>query len=190
MYGSPSRLPYGELAATIRRRTKMIRKLLATNNDVLPLILRLTLGLVMFPHGAQKMLGWFGGAGFSATMQGMTGMGLPGVIVFLVIVAEFFGALGLITGFLTRFSAFGIAMVMLGAVATVHAKFGFFMNWFGQQQGEGFEYHLLVIGMSLALLVVGGGKWALDGVVARWLGERATSPAPKTREASYALRMF
>jgi putative oxidoreductase len=140
----------------------MIRKLLATNNDVLPLILRLTLGLVMFPHGAQKLLGWFGGGGFSATMQGMTGMGLPAVIVFLVIVAEFFGALGLITGFLTRFSAFGIATVMLGAVATVHAKVGFFMNWFGQQQGEGFEYHLLVIGIAVALMIRGGGLLSVD----------------------------
>ena len=140
----------------------MIRKLLATNNDVLPLILRLTLGLAMFPHGAQKLLGWFGGGGFSATVQGMTGMGLPAVIVFLVIVAEFFGALGLITGFLTRFSAFGIATVMLGAVATVHAKFGFFMNWFGQQQGEGFEYHLLVIGIAIALMIRGGGLFSVD----------------------------
>ena len=140
----------------------MLRKLFATNNDILPLILRLTLGLVMFPHGAQKLLGWFGGAGFSATMQGMTGMGLPTVIVFLVIVAEFFGALGLITGFLTRFSAFGIAVVMIGAVATVHAKVGFFMNWFGQQQGEGFEYHLLVIGIAIALMIRGGGLLSID----------------------------
>ena len=122
----------------------MIRKLLATTNDILPLVLRLILGLVIFPHGAQKLLGWFGGYGFSATMKAMTDMGLPAVIVFLVIVAEFFGSLGLITGFLTRFSAFGIATVMLGAILTVHGKVGFFMNWFGQQQGEGYEYHLLV----------------------------------------------
>lgn len=143
----------------------MIRKLLATNNDILQLILRLTLGIVIFPHGAQKMLGWFGGGGFSATMQGMTGMGLPSVIVFLVIVAEFFGSLGLITGFLTRFSAFGIAVVMLGAVFTVHAKVGFFMNWMGQQQGEGFEYHLLVLGIALALMIRGGGAYSVDGAL-------------------------
>ncbi|HQR33772.1 MAG TPA: DoxX family protein [Blastocatellia bacterium] len=143
----------------------MIRKLLATNTDILQLILRLTLGIVMFPHGAQKLLGWFGGGGFSATMQGMTGMGLPSVIVFLVIVAEFFGSLGLITGFLTRFSAFGIAIVMLGAVATVHAKIGFFMNWMGQQQGEGFEYHLLVLGIALALMIRGGGAYSVDGAL-------------------------
>ncbi len=140
----------------------MIRKLLATNDDILQLILRLTLGIVIFPHGAQKLLGWFGGGGFSATMQGMTSMGLPAVIVFLVIVAEFFGSLGLITGFLTRFSAFGISMVMLGAIFTVHAKVGFFMNWMGQQQGEGFEYHLLVLGIALALMIRGGGRFSID----------------------------
>lgn len=143
----------------------MIRKLLATNNDILPLVLRLTLGIVMFPHGAQKLLGWFGGGGFSATMQGMTSMGLPAVVVFLVIMAESFGALGLITGFLTRFSAFGIATVMLGAIFTVHAKVGFFMNWTGQQQGEGFEYHLLVLGIALALMLRGGGKLSVDGAL-------------------------
>ena len=141
----------------------MIQKLLATNDDALQLILRLTLGIVIFPHGAQKLLGWFGGGGFSATMQGMTSMGLPAVIVFLVIVAESFGALGLIAGFLTRFSAFGISMVMLGAIFTVHAKVGFFMNWFGQQQGEGYEFHLLALGIALALMLRGGGKLSVDG---------------------------
>jgi putative oxidoreductase len=143
----------------------MFRKLFATNNDILPLILRLTLGLVMFPHGAQKLLGWFGGGGFSATMQGMTSMGLPAVIVFLVIMAESLGALGLITGFLTRFSAFGIGMVMLGAIVTVHSKVGFFMNWTGKQAGEGFEYHLLVIGIAIALMIRGGGALSADRAI-------------------------
>lgn len=140
----------------------MFRKLLATNNDIILLVLRLTLGIVMFPHGAQKLLGWFGGGGFSATMQGMTGMGLPSVIVFLVIVAESFGSLGLITGFLTRLSALGITAVMLGAILTVHSKVGFFMNWGGKQAGEGFEYHLLVIGIALVLMIRGGGAFSVD----------------------------
>ncbi|MEP7337917.1 MAG: DoxX family protein [Acidobacteriota bacterium] len=143
----------------------MFRKLFATNNDILPLILRLTLGLVMFPHGAQKLLGWFGGGGFSATMQGMTSMGLPAAIVFLVIMAESLGALGLITGFLTRFSAFGIGMVMLGAIVTVHSKVGFFMNWTGKQAGEGFEYHLLVIGIAIVLIIRGGGALSVDRAI-------------------------
>lgn len=145
----------------------MIRRLFVTDNDILPLILRLTLGVVMFPHGAQKLLGWFGGYGFSGTMQGMTSMGLPAVIVFLVIIAEFFGSLGLIAGFLTRFSAFGIATVMMGAIFTVHAKVGFFMNWSGNQAGEGFEYHLLVLGIALVLMIRGGGAASVDGMIAR-----------------------
>ena len=147
----------------------MLKKMFATTDDVVPLVLRLTLGLVMFPHGAQKLLGWFGGHGFGATMQAMTSQGLPAVLVFLVIMAESFGALGLICGFLTRFSAFGIGLVMLGAIATVHAKVGFFMNWMGQQQGEGFEYHLLVIGIALALLIRGGGAASVDGVLQKRL---------------------
>lgn len=147
----------------------MLKKMFATTHDYLPLILRLTLGLVMLPHGAQKLLGLFGGYGFSGTMNAMTGMGLPAVIVFLVIMAESFGALGLITGFLTRFSAFGIGLVMLGAAGMAHAKFGFFMNWFGQQQGEGIEYHLLAIGLAVALLIRGGGALSIDGAIAKRL---------------------
>jgi putative oxidoreductase len=140
----------------------MFRKLIATTNDVLPLILRLTLGIVFFPHGAQKALGWFGGGGFSATVQGMTGMGLPKILVILVITAEFLGSLGLIFGFLTRLSALGIISVMLGAILTVHAQHGFFMNWTGTQGGEGFEYHLLAIGIAVALLIRGGGALSID----------------------------
>ena len=140
----------------------MLKKLMQTDDDVGRLIVRLALGIVMFPHGAQKLLGWFGGGGFAATMQGMTGMGLPAVIVFLVILCEFFGSLSLITGFLGRVGAFGILCVMLGAVFTVHLPNGFFMNWMGNQKGEGFEYHLLAIGMALAILVKGSGAFSID----------------------------
>jgi putative oxidoreductase len=141
---------------------KMLRKLTATNKDVIPLILRLTLGLVMFPHGAQKALGWFGGGGFNATLQGMTKMGLPAAIVVTVMVAEFLGSLGLIFGFLTRLSALGIISVMLGAIFTVHRQYGFFMNWMGNQAGEGFEFHLLAIGIAIAVLIRGGGAFSID----------------------------
>jgi putative oxidoreductase len=116
----------------------------------------------MFPHGAQKLLGWFGGGGFAGTMQGMTGMGLPAVVVFLVILAEFFGSLSLITGVLGRLGAFGILSVMLGALFMVHLPNGFFMNWMGNQKGEGFEYHLLAIGMALAILIRGSGAFSVD----------------------------
>ena len=118
----------------------MIRKLLATDDDLATAILRLALGIVFFAHGAQKMLGWFGGSGFSATMGFFTGgMHLPAPLAFLAIAAEFFGGLGLILGFLTRIAAFGIAVNMAVAIATVHGAMGFFMNWTGRQKGEGFE---------------------------------------------------
>jgi putative oxidoreductase len=145
----------------------MLRKLMLTDDDVSRFIIRLALGIVFFPHGAQKLLGWFGGDGFNATMQGMTGMGLPAVIVFLVIIIEFFGALGLIIGFLGRVAAFGVLCVMAGAIFTVHLTHGFFMNWMGQQAGEGIEYHLLAIGMALAVIVGGSGAWSVDRSLTR-----------------------
>jgi putative oxidoreductase len=136
------------------------------------LVLRLMLGLVMFPHGAQKLLGWYGGFGFDGTMGFFTQkLGLPWIVAFLVIIGEFFGAIGLIAGFLTRITATSFIVIMLGAIATAHLPFGFFMNWSGQQQGEGFEYHLLVIGMSAALLIAGGGKWSADRMIAKQLGD-------------------
>ncbi|TAL12478.1 MAG: DoxX family protein [Nitrospirae bacterium] len=134
------------------------------------LILRVMLGLVMLPHGAQKLLGWFGGFGFAGTMGFFTEqLHIPATIAFLVIIGESFGSLGLILGFLTRFTAASLSLIMVGAVAMVHWPNGFFMNWSGKQAGEGFEYHLLVIGMSLALLVAGGGKWSVDGAIAKKL---------------------
>src|ERR1700684_3216012 len=114
----------------------MIRQLFATDDSIATSILRLMLGLVFFAHGAQKMLGWFGGFGFAGTMGFFTGMmHIPTPLAFLAIAAEFFGGIGLILGFLTRIAAFGIGVNMLVAVATVHSAFGFFMNWNGTQKG-------------------------------------------------------
>ena len=141
----------------------MLRRLVQTEDDAGMLIVRLALGAVMFPHGAQKLLGWFGGNGFAGTMQFFTSqLGLPSAVAFLVILAESFGALALILGFLGRVGAFGILCVMLGAVFMVHLQNGFFMNWYGNQQGEGFEYHLLAIGMALAVLIKGSGALSVD----------------------------
>ncbi len=135
----------------------MIRKLYATDNDSTAAILRLVLGVVFFAHGAQKMLGWFGGYGFSATMGFFTGLlHIPAPLAFLAIAAEFFGGLGLILGLLTRIAAFGIGINMIVAIVTVHGAFGFFMNWTGAQKGEGFEYHLLVLAMAVFLMIRGG----------------------------------
>ena len=156
----------------------MLGKLIRTNDDVVPLVLRLTLGIMIFPHGAQKMLGWFGGGGVGGTIDFFGNMmGLPAWITVLVIIAEFFGALGLLTGFLTRVAAFGVGCVMLGAVAMVHRNFGFFMNWMGDQQGEGFEFHLLALGIVVALMIAGGGKASLDGVLQKRWYPAGLSPA-------------
>lgn len=144
----------------------MIRKLFDTDDSTATAILRLVLGLVFFAHGAQKMLGWFGGFGFSGTIGYFTGtMHIPAPLAFLAIAAEFFGGLGLILGFLTRIAAFGIAINMLVAIATVHQAFGFFMNWNGTQKGEGFEYHLLVLAMTVFLMIRGAGAFSVDRAI-------------------------
>lgn len=141
----------------------MLKKLMQTDEDVGMLIVRVTLGLVMFPHGAQKLLGWFGGNGFAGTMDFFTSqLGLPAVVALLVILAESFGAIALISGFLGRVGAFGILCVMLGAMFMIHLQNGFFMNWYGNQQGEGYEYHLLAIGMALAIMIKGSGSLSID----------------------------
>ena len=146
----------------------MMRMIFGTPNDNTGLIMRLTLGGVMLPHGLQKVFGLFGGAGLQATMNAFTTkMGLPAPLAVLVILAESAGALGLIFGFCTRLCALGIALVMGGAIYLVHGQHGFFMNWFGRQAGEGFEYHLLALGLALALFIHGGGKWSLDQRIAR-----------------------
>ncbi|PLY03919.1 MAG: hypothetical protein C0624_06505 [Desulfuromonas sp.] len=146
----------------------MYKKIFATNNNWSSLIIRVTLGLVIFPHGAQKLLGWFGGYGFSGTMGFFTeSMGIPAAFALLAIIAESFGALGLIVGLTTRIAAFGVGTTIGVAALMAHTQNGFFMNWSGQQAGEGFEFHLLVVGMALALMISGGGKWSLDRAVAK-----------------------
>ena len=144
----------------------MLGWLVQTHGDVIPLVLRLTLAFVMFPHGAQNALGWFGGYGFKGTMELFRKSGVPSALAVLAIMAEFLGPLGLVVGLLTRVAALGIAAVMVGAILSVHWQHGFFMNWYGNQQGEGFEYHLLAIGLAVALVLNGAGVWSLDAVIA------------------------
>jgi putative oxidoreductase len=146
----------------------MIRKLFQTDDDPALFLLRILLGIVFFPHGAQKVFGWFGGQGFSATMTSFTvNLGIPAFFAFLAILAESLGAVALLTGFLTRIAAFGLACNMVVAVFMIHLKNGFFMNWFGNQKGEGVEYHILVVAITLALMIRGGGKWSVDGMIAK-----------------------
>jgi len=143
-----------------------MKALFHTDDGWAGFILRITLGLVMFPHGAQKLLGLFGGYGFSGTMGFFTQkLGIPWLIALLVIIGESFGSIALLAGFFTRFTAASLAIIMLGAISMVHIPHGFFMNWSGQQLGEGFEYHLLVIGVAATLLITGGGKWSVDRIL-------------------------
>ena len=128
-----------------------------------PLVIRLALGVIFFAHGAQKMLGWFGGYGFSGTMGFFTHqMGIPAPLAFFAIMAEFLGGIGLVLGLLTRIAALGIAFEMVVAVLMIHIHFGLFMNWAGTQKGEGFEYHILALGICVALMIEGGGALSLD----------------------------
>ena len=146
----------------------MLRKLLQTDDDISMLLLRLFLALVFFPHGMQKVFGWFGGSGFNATMEMFTSAaGIPAVLAFLAIMAESLGVVALFTGFLTRIAALGIAVNMTVCALGNHLKNGFFMNWMGTQKGEGYEYHLLAIAISAALIISGGGKWSIDGLISR-----------------------
>jgi putative oxidoreductase len=154
------------LRKTKLKEGQLLKKLLRTPDDKVLTVLRLVLGLVFLAHGSQKMLGWFGGYGFKGTMGFFTQtMHIPALFAFLAIAAEFFGGLGLILGLLTRIAAFGITVNMLVAIFMVHMANGFFMNWTGQQKGEGFEYHLLALGITLTLMVRGAGAFSLDRMI-------------------------
>jgi putative oxidoreductase len=123
--------------------------------DIALLIARVIVGVVFMAHGSQKLFGAFGGPGLSGFVQMMGPLG------YLVAAGEFFGGLGLIVGFLSRFSAASITVIMLGAIAMIHIHVGFFMNWTGKQAGEGFEYHLLAIAILLTTMIAGPGRFAI-----------------------------
>lgn len=145
---------------------KLIRPLLTTQENLGFSIARLALGLVLFPHGAQKMLGWFGGFGFTGTMEFFSQqMGLPSVVAFAIIMIEFFGSIALILGFLSRFWATAFIGLFVGIIITSQLQYGFFMNWFGNQEGEGFEYSILIIGLALSTLLNGSGRYAFDNII-------------------------
>lgn len=147
----------------------MLKGLLKTSDSIVDLLLRLTLAVVFFPHGAQDVLGWFGGFGLAGTWEFFTQkMGIPAFFAALAITAEFPGSIGLFFGFLARVAAFGIFCVMATAVWAVHSKVGFFMNWFGKMPAgnEGFEFHLLALALSLAVMARGAGAFSIDGAIA------------------------
>jgi putative oxidoreductase len=144
------------------------QRFLATTRSLVPTVLRISLGGVIFAHGLQKAFGWFGGYGIDGTMGFFKSIGVPAALGALVIISDFFGSLGLILGIATRFAAAGAALVMLGAVLLVHLPNGFFMNWGGAPHGEGYEFHVLAIAMAVSLVLLGGGRGSVD----RWLSTR------------------
>ncbi len=143
--------------------------LLQTDGSVAALIIRVALGVVMFAHGAMMALGCFGGPGLMvAARQLKQQAGVPVAAGVFFTLVELFGALALIVGLLTRPAALGIAVIMIGA-ARIHLRDGFFMNWFGQKSGEGYEYCLLALAMALSAIITGAGALSLDGLLARSL---------------------
>ena len=134
------------------------------------LVVRIAIGLVVAAHGAQKLLGWFGGYGFEGTMGFFTGViGLPYILSLLIILAESLGMIALVFGLFSRVLSASLILIMVGAIVTTHAEFGFFMNWSGAQDGEGFEFHLLVIALASVVLLNGAGRYSLDAAIKRKL---------------------
>jgi putative oxidoreductase len=160
----------------------MGKALIQTADDRTAALLRVALGAVMLPHGLQKAFGWFGGGGLGGTIGYFEQvLAVPAVLTVLVIVAESAGALALILGFLSRFAAAGIVLIMAGAVFLVHGQNGFFMNWGGTAAGEGFEYHILAAAMAVAVAIKGGGAWSVDRLLAGRFSDLSLVARPDAR---------
>jgi len=154
----------------------MLRSLIYTTDSRIAMLARLALGIVIFPHGAQNLLGWYGGPGLDGALGSYSGLGIPSFVGWLVILTEFVGGMALIVGFVGRLMAFAIAINLVAAVLTLHWSVGFFMNWNGQLRGEGFEFHILAITLALIVMILGSGAISID----RALVTRAVvaQPAP------------
>ena len=152
----------------------LFQKLMATPDTLGPLFVRVCLGIVLFPHGMQKLLGWYGGPGFSETMAFFMGeMHINVVVAFVIIVLESIGSIALIFGFATRIVALGYAGLVMGIVIMVHWQYGFFMNWYGDKPGEGIEYFIFWFGMAVSLVFSGGGSWSADRLINKHLIRKA-----------------
>jgi putative oxidoreductase len=147
--------------------SRIVSGILSTSDSRSLTFLRIILGAVMLPHGLQKTVGWFGGYGYDGTMGWFGTLGIPALFGFLAIAAESAGAIALITGFATRIAAFGVGATIAVAALMVHVQNGFFMNWSGQQKGEGVEYHILLVAISLVLMAGGAGRYSLDRLFSR-----------------------
>jgi len=149
-------------------------RLISTDKSIAPTVLRVVLGAIMIPHGAQKLFGWFGGYGLDATIGFFQQTwSIPAALTVLVATAEFFGGIGLVAGAFSRLAALGIGGTMIGAVLLQHWQNGFFMNWTGNQAGEGWEYHALALGLVIGVLVLGGGRWSVDRALTKAVANHA-----------------
>jgi putative oxidoreductase len=158
---------------------------LATDQSRVLFFQRTVLGGVVLAHGAQKLLGWFGGYGFDATVRWFQqALHVPAPVAVLVILSDSLGSLALVLGLFSRFMALGTTLTMLGAILLFHAPNGFFMNWSGTNAGEGYELHLLALALSVPLVIRGGGAWSFDRRLAAWLGQRTPKQSAELRAAS------
>ena len=143
----------------------LLRAMMVTSDDRIPMLARLALGIVILPHGAQNLFGWFGGPGIDGALGSYAANGIPPFLGWIALVAQFFGGVALVIGFMGRVAAFAIAVVLIAAVITLHWSVGFFMDWNGQLQGEGFEFHILAVTLALIVLIRGSGALSIDRVL-------------------------
>jgi putative oxidoreductase len=144
-----------------------IQQLTTTQSATSPFILRLIFAIVLWPHGAQLLLGLFGGPGYANSMAMFGMFGLPSIVSFLVIFLQFFGSLFILLGLFTRLATAATIILFIGMIVKAHLSFGFFMDWTGTLQGEGFEYHILAIGILVSLTITGAGKYSIDGWISK-----------------------
>jgi putative oxidoreductase len=151
----------------LSQKSAALLRWIRTDADPASAAARLVLAAVMFPHGAQHLVGWFGGYGYRGTHGWLTAtLGVPGPVATLAIVVEFLAPLALLVGAGGRFAAIALGG-FLAVAASTHADNGFFMNWLGKQGGEGFEYHLLAIALAVVVAIRGSGAVSVDRVLAR-----------------------
>lgn len=145
--------------------TESLRLLLNSDSGWIGFAARVVLGLTLLPHGCQKMVGWFGGDGFSLTIQRFTkGMELPWIVALLIIFIEFFASIFLLLGFASRLMAFSIFVLMIGTIVTVHWQYGYFLNWHNTKGGEGMQFNLLIMGLCIVVMLAGSGRLSIDNL--------------------------